>query len=90
MQPLEAFITQVWSYYDAEGRHDMPWRQPNAHGQFDPYPIMVSEIMLQQTQVARVIPKFQAFMQQFPNVQTLAAAPQATTGVLSFCGTLHR
>lgn len=49
---------------------DMPWRQDTR-----PYYIMVSEIMLQQTQVERVIPKFEAFIKQFPDENTLAAAP---------------
>lgn len=53
----------------------MPWRAVAADGSIDPYAVMVSEIMLQQTQVARVIPKFTAFMKNFPNVQSLAEAP---------------
>ena len=53
----------------------LPWRQPEVDGSFDPYKILVSEIMLQQTQVNRVIPKYQAFLEAFPNVKALAAAP---------------
>jgi A/G-specific adenine glycosylase len=68
------FQETVWEYYRHHGRH-MPWRQPEADGSFDPYKIMVSEIMLQQTQVARVIPKYQAFIAAFPDVQSLARAP---------------
>jgi A/G-specific adenine glycosylase len=49
---------------------DMPWRQDTR-----PYYVMVSEIMLQQTQVDRVVPKFEAFIQRFPNIQVLASAP---------------
>ncbi len=67
-------VGEVVAYYDAHGRHDMPWRQPE-DGAFDPYKIMVSEIMLQQTQVARVIPKYQEFLQAFPGVHELAGAP---------------
>lgn len=52
----------------------MPWRQPDVNGQFDPYKIMVSEIMLQQTQVGRVTPKYLAFIAAFPTVQALAKA----------------
>ncbi len=52
----------------------MPWRLPEADGHFDPYKILVSEIMLQQTQVHRVIPKFQTFIERFPTYQDLAAA----------------
>lgn len=51
---------------------DMPWRQDTR-----PYYVLVSELMLQQTQVDRVIPKFEAFMQRFPSEQELAAAPLA-------------
>lgn len=71
----EAFAATVWDYYHEHGRHDLPWRQAAADGGFDPYHIMVSELMLQQTQVARVIPKYQAFLEQFPTVKSLAAAP---------------
>lgn len=49
---------------------DMPWRQDTR-----PYYVLVSEIMLQQTQVDRVIPKFEAFITAFPDIPTLAAAP---------------
>lgn len=64
----------VWEYYYAHGR-DLPWRQPEPDGTFDPYKIMVSEIMLQQTQVTRVMPKYVTFLQAFPDIQTLATAP---------------
>lgn len=64
------FIATVWKYYNAKGRHDLPWRKT-----VDPYCILVSELMLQQTQVSRVIPKYRDFLKQFPNIHTLAAAP---------------
>lgn len=51
---------------------DMPWRQD-----VRPYYILVSEIMLQQTQVVRVVPKFAAFIARFPDIKTLAEAPLA-------------
>ncbi|PID31508.1 endonuclease III [Candidatus Saccharibacteria bacterium] len=51
---------------------DMPWR-----ADVRPYYVLVSELMLQQTQVTRVVPKFEAFVAQFPDVQTLAAATLA-------------
>ena len=54
----------------AELHRDMPWRQDTR-----PYYILVSELMLQQTQVDRVMPKFHQFIRQFPNQQALAAAP---------------
>lgn len=54
-------------------RRDLPWRKTR-----DPYKILVSEIMLQQTQVERVIPKYEAFLRKFPTVQKLAAANRST------------
>lgn len=71
------FSETLWDFYAKHGRHDLPWRQALPGGGFDPYAIMVSELMLQQTQVSRVIPKFEMFMQTFPTVQRLAAAPLA-------------
>lgn len=57
------------SWYQLHGRHDLPWQQP-----ITPYRVWISEIMLQQTQVATVIPYFQAFMQRFPDIEQLASA----------------
>lgn len=62
-------------YYRQHGRHDLPWRLPEADGSFDPYKILVSELMLQQTQVSRVVPKYEAFLQRFPIVSEIARAP---------------
>ena len=59
------------AWYDQHGRHDLPW-----HHNRNAYRVWVSEIMLQQTQVTTVIPYFEAFMARFPDVQTLAAAPE--------------
>lgn len=67
-----AFTRTVWRYYDRHGRHDLPWRQTRL-----PYRILVSELMLQQTQVARVIPKYQTFIAAFPTPHALARAPLA-------------
>ena len=53
-------------------RRDLPWRRTR-----DPYRILVSEVMLQQTQVDRVIPYYRAFLERFPDAQALAAAPTA-------------
>lgn len=72
-----AFQSTLWEYYRAHGR-DLPWRQPEQTGVFDPYKILVSEIMLQQTQVQRVIPKYIQFLEMFPTVQSLATASLAT------------
>ena len=53
-------------------RRDMPWRSTR-----DPYEILVSEVMLQQTQVSRVLPKYEEFLREFPTPEALAAASQA-------------
>ncbi len=71
---IREFQQIVWDYYHAHGRHDLSWRQPETDGEFDPYKIMVSEIMLQQTQVSRVIGKYPEFLQTFPTIETLAVA----------------
>lgn len=67
------FLKQLWDYYDAHQR-DLPWRQSEADGGFDPYKILVSELMLQQTQVSRVTPKYLAFIEKFPDVEALSGA----------------
>lgn len=71
---VRAFQRIVRGYYANSGRHDLPWRLPGPDGTFDPYSILVSEVMLQQTQVSRVIPKFQGFIAQFPTARILAEA----------------
>lgn len=63
------FVTIVQKYYNDHGRHNLPWRKTH-----NPYRILVSEIMLQQTQVERVMLKYQAFLKSFPTVEALAAA----------------
>jgi A/G-specific adenine glycosylase len=62
-------VKAVLEHYKAYGRHDLPWRKT-----VSPYNIVVSELMLQQTQVARVIPKYQQFLKTFPTVRRLAQA----------------
>lgn len=71
---IREFQQVVWAYYHDNGRHDLPWRQPEAAGNFDPYKIMVSEIMLQQTQVGRVVEKYRQFLALFPTIDSLAVA----------------
>lgn len=62
----------VESWYRAAGRQHLPWRQTS-----DPYPIWVSEVMLQQTQVSTVLARYYfPFLQRFPTLQALARAPQ--------------
>jgi A/G-specific adenine glycosylase len=58
-------------WYGSQGR-DLPWRRTH-----DPYAILVSEVMLQQTQVARVVPRYLAFLERWPTVEALAAASPA-------------
>jgi A/G-specific adenine glycosylase len=57
------------AWFEEHGR-DLPWRRTR-----DAYAILVSEVMLQQTQVERVIPRYLAWLERWPTVQTLAAAP---------------
>lgn len=71
---IQEFQDKVWRYYAEHGRHDLLWRLPGVDGRFDPYKIMVSELMLQQTQVPRVLPKYAHFLELFPSVQDLAQA----------------
>lgn len=66
-----SFIRRVRSYY-SENPRTMPWRNTD-----DPYKILVSEVMLQQTQVDRVIPKYELFVKRFPTIASLAAASKA-------------
>lgn len=70
-QTDDQFRIAVWEYFRSHERA-MPWRdQPTF------YYVLVSEIMLQQTQVARVLVKFQEFTRRFPTIETLASAPLA-------------
>jgi A/G-specific adenine glycosylase len=63
------FRKKIYKYYDTQGR-DLPWRK-----RVTPYRVLVSEIMLQQTQVDRVIEKYKEFLTAFPDFQALAKAP---------------
>lgn len=65
------FQQLIWEFYRESGRGSLPWRNTT-----DSYEILVSEIMLQQTQADRVIPKFLSFIKEFPTVEALAGAPQ--------------
>ena len=59
----------IWSFY-LNHKREMPWRKTR-----DPYKILVSEVMLQQTQVSRVLKKYPQFIEAFPDVKSLAKAP---------------
>src|SRR6478736_9520610 len=64
------FRQRLLTWYGRHGR-DLPWRRTD-----DPYHILVSEIMLQQTQVDRVLPKYAEWLEKFPSMHALAAAPE--------------
>ena len=66
---IRSFRKKVLDYYDQQGR-DLPWRK-----KVTPYRVLVSEIMLQQTQVDRVVEKYREFLAAFPDFATLAKAP---------------
>ena len=63
------FQSMILDFYRQEGR-SFPWRETR-----DPYAILVSELMLQQTQTERVVPKYLAWLEAFPTAADLAAAP---------------
>ncbi|MFY0565283.1 A/G-specific adenine glycosylase [Archangium lansingense] len=65
----ESLRSRLLEWYDRQKR-DLPWRRTR-----DPYAIWLSEVMLQQTQVSTVIPYWERFLQRFPTVEALAAAP---------------
>ena len=65
--PLHAPLV---AWYSRAAR-DLPWRAPGR----TPWGVLVSEVMLQQTQVARVVPKWEAWLEEFPTLDALAAAP---------------
>ncbi len=67
------FAPRLLAWHARHGRHDLPWQHPRT-----PYRVWVAEVMLQQTQVATVIPYFERFMRAFPDVAALAAAEQET------------
>ena len=65
------FRARLLTWYRRHGR-DLPWRRTS-----DPYHILVSEIMLQQTQVDRVLPKYEEWLTKYPSLDALAAAPES-------------
>src|SRR4030095_13251163 len=66
----QRFRRALLAWYRAHGR-DLPWRRTD-----DPYHILVSEIMLQQTQVDRVLPKYHEWLAKYPSLEALASAPE--------------
>lgn len=67
---MSAFAGRLIRWQARHGRHDLPWQRTR-----DPYRVWLSEVMLQQTQVATVIPYYERFLARFPDVKSLAAAP---------------
>lgn len=68
--PPASFAERLLGWFDRHGRKSLPWQLDPT-----PYRVWVSEVMLQQTQVATVIPYYERFMARFPDVESLAAAP---------------
>lgn len=66
---VDFFVANVIRFYKKHGRHDLPWRSKST-----PYIILVSEVMLQQTQVSRVIPKFLLWKKKYPTLASLSEA----------------
>ena len=67
----DQFAALLLHWFDSHGRKHLPWQKDPT-----PYRVWVSEVMLQQTQVAAVIPYYERFMARFPTVESLAAAPE--------------
>ncbi|CAD6512770.1 Adenine DNA glycosylase [Paraburkholderia hiiakae] len=89
---LTGFAPRLIAWQREHGRHDLPWQNTR-----DPYRIWLSEIMLQQTQVSTVIPYYTRFLERFPTVESLSAAPDddvmalwAGLGYYSRARNLHR
>jgi A/G-specific adenine glycosylase len=73
LPPISRVAWKLVAWFEQNAR-DLPWRRSK-----DPYAVWISEIMLQQTQVATVIPYFERWMRAFPTVQAFAAAPKERT-----------
>jgi A/G-specific adenine glycosylase len=67
----EPLAPALLAWHAREGRHDLPWQRERT-----PYRVWVSEVMLQQTQVSTVIPYYERFLARFPDIASLAAAPE--------------
>ncbi len=76
-EDLRKFKNDIMAYYKANKRDQLPWRKTT-----DPYHIFISEMMLQQTQVSRVIPKYTEFLKRFPTIKSLAIASKSDVLVL--------
>jgi A/G-specific adenine glycosylase len=72
------FASRLLRWFDRHGRKDLPWQQALADGRRDAYRVWLSEVMLQQTQVATVVGYFQRFVGALPTLDALAAAEEDT------------
>ena len=70
------FSEKILAWYDKHGRKDLPWQKNLDDKKSAPYRVWLSEVMLQQTQVATVIPYFERFMEEYPTLRDLANASQ--------------
>ena len=70
---LASLAARLLRHYDAHAR-TLPWRSPPGAPPPDPYRVWLSEVMLQQTTVATVTPRFARFVERWPTVEALAAA----------------
>ncbi len=71
MHKPDTFAARLLRWFDRHGRRDLPWQDPRT-----PYRAWLSEVMLQQTRVATVIPYFLRFVEKFPSLLALASAPE--------------
>lgn len=69
---IESFVDRLWKFHAQHRRNNMPWRNTK-----DPYKILLSELMLQQTQVSRVLQKYDEFLINFPNLEAVHRANMA-------------
>lgn len=72
----ETLVKRLLRWYGGNAR-DLPWRHSGPPGQRDPYQTLISEFMLQQTQVSRVVEKFEPFLERFPTLELLANASES-------------
>ena len=81
MQSADAMRLSLLAWWERHGRGGIPWKllpngvRPAPDQELDAYPIWIAEVMLQQTQLAVVLPYWQRWMAAFPTVESLAAAP---------------
>ena len=68
---IASYQEKILKWFESNGRHNLPWQDD-----FEPYKILVSEVMLQQTQVTTVIPYFMKFIEAFPNIISLSICPE--------------